>query len=371
MRVALDGLLLGGRHSGVERAIEALAEALPTAAPQHSYLLACRRQYARERQLPLPLLRAPAWVRARALRIAYEQLLLAPALRGRCDLLHGLGYVLPGNWRGPSVLSVYDLIALDFPAYCKRTNAWHYRWVLPRSIRQASRVVVPSQAVANRVSGRFPEAADRVRVIPLGISEHYAPAPEAAVAELRQRLGLPERFLLYVGNLEPKKNLPGLIAAFDLVADKLPHALLLAGRPAWGHEAIEGAAAQARHANRIQRLGYVAEADLPALYTAADALVQWSHYEGMGLPPLEAMACGTPAIVSDGGALPETAGPAALVVPLGPPARLAAALCELLDDRPRLKAMSRLGREHAARFTWSNHARQVAALYEEIAHAGD
>jgi glycosyltransferase involved in cell wall biosynthesis len=369
--VALDGLLLGGPHTGVERAIEGLLEALPEAAPQHDYLLVCQARYLGRGPEAMPCLQAPRWVRGRALRICYEQCLLARALRSRCDILHGPGYVLPANWRGRSVLTVYDLIALQFPRLCKPANVWHYRALLPRSLRRATRIVVPSRAVADELGRRFPEVGERTRVIPLGIPDHYAPATAADVARVRETYRLPEHFILCVGNLEPKKNLPATIAGYDRLADDLPHGLVLAGRRAWGYEPVIRAVAAARHRDRIRLLGYVEDADLPGLYTAADVLVQWSHYEGMGLPPLEAMACGTPAVVSDGGALPETVGPAGLVVPLGPPADLTEALRELLSDRDRLAGMSQRGRGHAARFTWANHARQVAAIYEEIADAGE
>lgn len=369
MRVAVDGLLLGGLHSGVENAVEALVEHLPAAAPQHSCLLVCRRRYAHDCRLSLPLLVAPAWVRCRAARIVYTQTLLAGVLRKHCDLVHGPAYILPWNWRGPSVLTVYDLIALEFPQYCRRTNVWHYSWLLPSSLRRASRVIVPSEAVAEQVRRRFPEVTQRLRVVPLGIGRQYTPASRREVARLRERLGLPEHFILHVGNLEPKKNLPAVIAAFDELADDLPHHLVLAGRPAWGSGPVQRAVAKARHADRIHRLGYVAGEALPALYTAAEVLVLWSRFEGMGLPPLEAMACGTPTVVSDGGALPEMAGPASLVVPLGPPSQLARALREILSSPRRLAELAERGLEHAARFTWPEHARQVAALYEEAAGA--
>lgn len=369
MRVAVDGLLLGGPHSGVEHAVESLAEALPAAAPQHSCFLVCQRRYANSCQMTMPLLVAPAWVCCRATRIAYTQTLLAGTLRTRCDLLHGPAYVLPWNWRGPSLLTVYDLIALEFPQYCRRTNVWHYARLLPASLRRASRVIVPSEAVARQVRKRFPEVAERLRVVPLGIASHLAPASHREVVRVREQLGLPARFILHVGNLEPKKNLPAVIAAFDELADELPHHLVLAGRPAWGFGAIERAVTRARHADRIHQLGYVAGEDLPALYTAAEVLVLWSRFEGMGLPPLEAMACGTPTVVSDAGALPEIAGPASLVVPLGPPAQLAEALKELLTSPGRLAELSERGRQHAGRFSWQEHARQVVALYEEAAGA--
>jgi glycosyltransferase involved in cell wall biosynthesis len=315
---------------------------------------------------------APAWVRGRLARIVYEQCCLSGALRGRCDLLHCPGYVMPLNWRGPSVLTVHDLIALQFPRWCKRSNVVHYRIMLPRSIARATAVLVPSETTAQVVGERYPEAVAKLRVVPVGIDECYRPASEQAVAQIRQRLHLPERFLLCVGNIEPKKNLAAVVKAFDQLA-ATPGAsdlhLVIAGKPAWDFADVTLAVGASAHRGRIHLPGYVAAADMPALYTAAALLVQWSLYEGVGLPPLEAMACGTPVVVSDGGALPEVSGPAARVVPLGPPERLAEALETLVSDEAALADLRQRGLAYVARFTWHAHARAVAALYEEIVNA--
>lgn len=367
MHVAIDGLLLGRNYTGVEHSVEALAAALPAAAPAHRYTLFCTPGYDGGR-LGLTTVQAPGWVRGRALRILYEQHGLARAAAG-CDLLHAPAYVMPLTWRGPSVLTVYDLIALDFPDWCKRSNAWHYGYMLPRSLARATTVVVPCETVAAAVRRRYPRCADKVRVVPLGVDEAYRPATAQQVAELREQLGLPEHFILYVGNFEPKKNLPALIEAFDLVADELPHHLVLRGRPAWGYEATLRAWRRCRHPERVHRLDYLPPERLGFLYSAADLLVQWSLYEGFGLPPLEAMACGTPVLVSSGGALPEIAGPAAQVVPLGPAVRLAAGLRGLLTAPAQLAELRARGLRHVAQFTWTAHARAVAALYEDTLNA--
>lgn len=370
MRVAIDGMLLGKRHSGVENSIEALVRALPEVAPQHQYLLAHTAAYSTAHAMADVVV--PAWVRGRVARILYEQCCLSSALRGRCDLLHCPGYVMPLNWRGPSVLTVHDLIALQFPQWCKRTNALHYRFMLPRSLARATAIVVPSETTARVVGERFPGVAGKLRVIPVGIDGRYRPAGEDAVAEIRQRLNLPARFLLCVGNLEPKKNLAAVVQAFNGLCQRAGAqdlALVIAGKPAWDFADVTVAVGQSPYRQRIHLLGYVADADMPALYSAAALLVQWSRYEGVGLPPLEAMACGTPVVVSDGGALPETAGPAAEVVQLGEPQRLAEALGSLLADGARLGELRARGPAHAARFTWHAHARAVAAVYEEVMNA--
>jgi len=370
VRIGIDGLLLGAGYTGVEHSVEALAEALPLAAPQHDYALACTRQYASATSLALPRRPAPAWVSGKGQRIAFEQCGLARLLSD-CDLLHAPAYVMPLNWCKPSVLTVYDLIALQYPQWCTRNNVLHYGLMLPRSLRAASAIVAPSEVVAAALSERFPKVGAKVRVIPLGVAAHFRPAAPEPVRQLREALSLPEQFILCVGNLEPKKNLVAIIEAFDLIADEIPHHLVLQGKPAWGYVAVLCALRAARHGDRIQLLEtYLPGPQLASLYTAADLLVQWSLYEGFGLPPLEAMACGTPALVSDGGSLAEIAGPAAEVVPLDEPIgraqQLALRLRDLLLDPGRLATLRALGLAHAAHYTWPAHARAVAALYEEL-----
>lgn len=383
MRIGLDGMLLGGHHSGVERSIEGLIRALPQVAPEHDYVVAVTDAYARRileqskpyesspaQRIPIHMHAAFPLVRGRLPRILYEQTCLAHALRG-CDLLHAPGYVMPLNWRRPSVLTVYDVIALQFPHLAARSNVWHYGLMLPRSLRRASAIVVPTQTVAEDVARLAPPVRPKLRVIPLGIDEAYEPAAADEVAQVRQKYGLPEQYLVCVGNIEPKKNLPAALQAFDLAAETLPHDLVIVGRRAWRCGEFDRTLTNLRHRERVHVIGYADAADLPALYTGARLLLQWSLYEGMGLPPLEAMACGTPALVSDGGALPEVAGPAAEVVPLGPPQRLAGALVALLQDQRRLGELARAGRAHAAQFTWRRHAGAVVALYEEVLHGQD
>ena len=370
MRVALDGLLLGGVHSGVERSIEQLAAALPRVAPQNEYLLVCRPRYADKVPPGITPLPVPGWADTKFGRIIYTQTTLARRLTGMADIVHAPGYVMPLNWRGPSVLTVYDLIALDYPAWCTRANVCHYRLTLPRSIARADRVIVPNRTVARAVERHYGEMGERMRVIPLGIEARYAPAGEEQMQNVRAAQSLPEEFVLCVGNLEPKKNLAAVVRAFGQVAERVPHHLVIAGGKSWRMGELNQALDESPVRQRIHSIGFVPDERLPALYSAAAVLVQWSLYEGVGLVPVEAMACGTPVITSDGGALPETVGDAALVVPLGPPERLAHALIDVLQRPEPAAELRRRGLVHAAGYSWDRHAAAVSALYEEIIHAG-
>jgi len=161
------------------------------------------------------------------------------------------------------------------------------------------------------------------------------------------------------------------VTAFERLPRDLPHALVIAGKRGWKCAEICRAMERGPRTERIRLLDWVAEEDLPGLYSGADLLVQWSLHEGFGLTPLEAMACGTVAVVSDGGALLETAGDAASVVPLAAgPEGLAEEIARLLGSESERGERSRRGAQHAAGFTWERHARVVAAVYEEVAGGG-
>ncbi|MGC9318100.1 MAG: glycosyltransferase family 4 protein [Armatimonadota bacterium] len=372
--VAIDCLVVGPRPSGVERAVVGLLRGLAELRPEglRFGLIASPDT---GQSLPAPerakLIRAPGWTRWRAGRVAWEQIALPRALRSRgVDVLHGAAYVLPMGWDGPSVVSIYDAITVCRPEWCKRLNVLHYRTVMTRSARRADAVIAPSQFTRREIIEHLGAAPERVRVAPLGVDEQFRPRAENEVARVRERLGLGAPYLLCVGNLEPRKNLEGVIAAFEHVAAQAPHHLVIAGKRGWRFQPICAAMQQSPVAGRIQWLDWVAHEDLPALYSGADLVVQWSLHEGFGLVPLEAMACGTPVVISDGGSLPEVAGSAAAMVPLSAgPKGLADELAKVLADDARRRELRRQGIGHSARFTWAANAEVVTDVYREVAGA--
>ena len=354
----------------MEVAIEGLCRGLRAGGGDDRFVVAHRAAYAVRglASAALTTLAAPVWANGRAGRILWERACLPAALRAAgAQVLHAPGYILPAGWRGPSLLTVYDILALSHPEWCKWANAAYFRRALPPSIGRATITVTPSEHVRQEIIARLCAPPDRVRVVPLGLPAEMTPSRPAEVMAARQVLGVPERYLLWVGNFEPKKNLEGIVEAFEHVAANSPHSLVLAGKPGWKCEPILRRIAASPVAGRILMPGYVPPLLLPPLMTGADLLVHWSLYEGAGLTPLEAMACGTPAVVSDGGALPELAGQVAPVVPLGDPGALADEITSLLTDRARHDALAARGREWVAQFTWRRHADAMIALYAEAA----
>ncbi|MGQ9731690.1 MAG: glycosyltransferase family 4 protein [Candidatus Zipacnadales bacterium] len=371
MHIGIDALLLHGVFSGVEQAIYRLLCELwqEGGAYEYSIYVSCDFPHGELTRPAFTLRRqsfygANRWRRILWTHFAFHRQALADGVQ----LLHGPGYLLPPRWRGPSVATVYDIIALTHPHLCATHNALYYRWRLPQTLTQATAIIVPSQFVKDTIRERLKIPAEKLHVIPLGVgAEFNAPLSEVLIRSVRGQYGIHDPYVLCVGNIEPKKNLVATIRAFALAkrVAGLPHRLVLAGGKAWKSQAVE----QAVHTHGpevVVHLGYVEPSDLPALDAAADTLLFWSLVEGCGLPALEALACGTPVICSDRGALPEVVGDAALVVPIGPPERLAEAICALLTESKQRALMAERGRQRAAEFTWRKYAEAVLRVYAEV-----
>ena len=278
--------------------------------------------------------------------------------RAGIDLFHAPAYVAPPRLPCPLVLSLYDLHVYTHPRFCTRANRLHYRARLPGSIRRAAAIIVPSRATRDILVARFPAAAAKTRVIPLGVSPAYlAPATHASQSRVRQRYSLPARFLLAVGDPTPRKNRGGIRQAWAALRAAHPSLhLVLVGAP--------GRAAPARPEG-IHVTGYVDEEDLPVLYGLAEALLFPSFDEGFGLPVLEAMAAGCPVVCSDGVAR-EFAGDAVRYCNPSEPATIADALRPLLDDPALRRAVIAAGRHQAEGYTWEHTATATEAVYADV-----
>ena len=371
MRIAINGILLSRCVSGVETAIANLARALAQGG-REEYLLYL------PHNAPLEELASPHFQtrrchlpgRARPLRMAWEQFVLPRLLRrDRVDLLHAPGYLAPLRAGVPVVITVYDLIALLFPRLCTLSNTLNYRCQLPGSIRRAAGIIVPSETTRRDLVTLFPAAADKVRVIPLGIGREFtAGADPARGEELRGRYALPDRFILFVGQLEPKKNIAGLVRGFAALraGGHRQHRLVIAGSHGWGCAEFERAVRQFGLEQEVIFPGFIPAVELPALYRLADLFVFPSLYEGFGLPPLEAMACGVPAVVSNRGSLPEIVSDAALQVePLDADA-LARAMRNLLTQDELRRTQVQKGLARARMFTWERTARMTEEFCQRV-----
>lgn len=286
---------------------------------------------------------------------------------GRLDVFHSPDFALPPVRQARTVLTVHDLSFMRVPECSQPSLRAYLLRVVPASVRQADVVLADSESTRRDVIELLGVGTDRVRVLYPGVDEGFQRVQDAQVlAEVRQRYRLPERFVLDVGTLQPRKNLIRLIEAYNQVRADADIELVIAGGPGWMYEGIFQRVEELGLRGAVHFPGYVGDEDLPALYTLAELFVFPSLYEGFGLPALEAMACGTPVVTSNASSLPEVVGDAALVVDPYDVQALATAMgCAL--GRPSLRStMVQRGLARAQNFTWSRAAEKLLCLYHEV-----
>jgi glycosyltransferase involved in cell wall biosynthesis len=358
MRIAIDANVLEASWGGIPKYLDRIAREL-IGAGDEVWLLANTRRLER----PIPgAHEVGVRVKGRALwREAFVPLWLA---RKRADVLWAPESVLPRWSPVPTVLTIHDLATLRFPGVKQAGQEEHFRITVARSARRATRLLAVSQATADDVATYYEVDENAVRVVPNGVDEVFTPGDrDAALTAVRERWGIERPFVLHVGSLEPRKGLDVLIEAGALAAaEDAGWRVVLAGAPGFEGEQIE---AKARQSGACDLLGPVGEEELVDLLRAAGALAAPAIYEGFGIAPLEAMACGTPAVVAaDGGGLEEVSGPAALVVRERTAAAWRAALEQALERPPELIER---GLAHAARFSWPGVAAQTREVLAEAA----
>lgn len=294
-------------------------------------------------------------------------------LSGRMDLYHASDFVLPPVRRARSLLTVHDLSFLTTPDCADASLQAYLSRVVPRSVARAHHILADSESTRRDLVDLLGTPPGQVTVVYPGVEARFQPQHDpAALARVRQRYGLGDGpFILGVGTLEPRKNWPSLMRAWTHLrqASRLPHRLVIAGGQGWLVDSIFQAAHSSPLVHDIVFTGFVDDADLPALYAAADVFAFPSRYEGFGIPVVEAMACGTPVVCADNSSLPEAAGDAALLVACDDEDALAAALQRAIEDSALRARLRSAGLAQAARFTWPAAAAVLWQTYEQTYHA--
>lgn len=291
------------------------------------------------------------------------------ARRQRVDLFHGPAAALPMfSPAGKTVLTVHDLLAFGKPALCQRRTAWYHQSFMERFIRKADRIIAVSETVKADIINRFHVLPGRIDVIYNGVDPDLKKITDKErLDHVRNKYQLPARYILYLGNIERKKNLCGLLKAYSLVSKELPeYKLVLAGRLLWGSEEVLREIKKLALSTDVILPGFIEPSDLAEVYSMADVFVFFSHYEGFGIPPLEAMACDTPVIISDQGALPEISGNAAMQVPVSDTGLLGNAIRFLISDRSTRQEQIRLGRIQVNKFNWKETAKKTLDVYKSL-----
>lgn len=362
MRVLLDALQAGNR-SGTGRYAHALAQHVPAAARAAGIDLrvlwpeglAAPRGAEGNSEFELVPVDSPV----RRVAASYAQTRRARADGWRADVTHFTASVVPPGAEN-YVVTAHDIAFMRNPKWFRWDRALYYRLTIARGIRGARHVIADSEATARDIEARLGVPRARVSVAPLGVSPEFYPRDASEQARVRARYSLPDAFLLFVGTIEPRKNLVRLIEAHAQVEEGPP--LAIAGRRGWKFEATLSAAA--RKPERILFPDFIDEDDLSAVLSAAHAFVWPSLWEGFGLPPLEAMACGTPVLTSNTSSLPEVVGDAGVLVDPENVESIAEGLRRVTGDEELRARLRTAGVARAAKFSWEATGKQVVAGYE-------
>lgn len=375
MNIALDGMPLGSRLTGIGHYTLELARSLALAAPTDSFTLISPEppseaaHEATTGQSP-PNLSVVNLTRGALNRRWWGIGLPLYLSRGSFDLFHGTNYEIPLWTRGrPSVVTIHDLSLLLHSEAHEKHLVRRARWRLPLMAKFASKIITPSCSVKTEVCERFGVDSQKVVVTPEAPRSAFKRREDTdSVIEVRKRLGIDEDFLLFVGTIEPRKNLHRLIEAFDqlLRSTSLRPKLVIAGGQGWLMDDFLSLIRQKKLEGRICLTGYLQDEDLCALYSSCRAFVYPSLYEGFGLPPLEAMACGAPVITSRIPSLMETVADAARLVDPYNVEELAQAMAELLSDERLRQHYVELGRAQVREFSWEQTALKTLEVYRSV-----
>jgi glycosyltransferase involved in cell wall biosynthesis len=284
------------------------------------------------------------------------------------DLLHSMAFVTPLISPWPTVVTVYDLSFVHYPAAFPAARRTYLRLLAQLSCRRAGRVIAISESTRRDLVKQWGLPASKITVAYPGVGERFQPLPADQVAAFRARRKLPETFILHVGTLQPRKNLVRLIQAYRQLQTDVK--LVLVGGKGWLYQEILDEIERLNLQNDVIMPGYVPVDELPLWYNAAVALAYPSLYEGFGFPVVEAMACGTPVVTSNVSSMPEAAGTgdkrAALLIDPHDTGALVDALDRILVDRALREELQNKGLKQSARFTWQQTAAATVAAYQHV-----
>ena len=368
MRIAINTLAMKRELYGVGNYIKNLVWSLAGIDRENEYVLfasaenACHLQGLGEN---FSIEFAPS---NRTLRLPWEQSVLPLRLKQkRIDVCHGATFVTPLLKTCGHVVSIHDMTFHLTPERHSLLKRAYFRAMIPQMARRSERVIAISESTKRDLVSLLEIKEEKICVTHLGVDKRFRPVTdEQELTRVRQKYKLSPKYILYVGLIEPRKNVETLVDAYHADSLHTEFELVLAGNLGWGYRPLLKKVANSHVRNRIRMPGYVADADLPALFSMAATFVYPSVYEGFGLPVLEAMACGAPVITSQVSSLPEVAGDAAILVDPTDPKSLASALQKALADEHLRKSLSERGIQRAQLFTWEKTAQKTLGVYKDM-----
>ncbi|HEY6429061.1 MAG TPA: glycosyltransferase family 1 protein [Acidimicrobiales bacterium] len=368
MNIAVMGRSLRGQMSGVVRYTHELVSAFARVAPDNITVFVTRAPDGLD-DLPVRRIRAPFATRSEYSRAAWEQLIVPVEVsRLGPDVYHSPNYIVPLALRCPVVVTVHDTFFLDRRLQRLKSHLY-LRTLTALAVRKADRIICVSRHTLDAFTEHFPHARTRACLVGEGVSPMFTPSAVPDVQRFRDTHGIPERYILFVGTFEPRKNLARLVAAYEqaMHLTDAPDHLVMCGGAGWMNTEMYERIERSPLRGRIHVLGYLADDHLPVAYSGCSLFVYPSLAEGFGLPPLEAMACGAPVVTSNTTSLPEAVGEAARLVDPFDVESIADGMVELLSDEIVRKTYVEAGFARAGAMSWDAVATRTLAVYKDIA----
>ncbi len=300
------------------------------------------------------------------------------AAKEGCDLLHCTSNTAPVKSKVPVMITLHDIIYLESISIFKKSGTWYQkfgnmyrRWVVPKVVKKSKKIITVSKFERERIRKFFNFREDDQRLVAVynGVSRHFNPVTDEAIRkEVRKKYDLPENYLFFLGNTDPKKNTEGVLKAYANYVEQAddPAMLVMLDYEEWALNKVLADIGKKDIRKHIYLPGYIVNTDLPAIYSMATVFLYPSLRESFGIPMLEAMGCGTPVITSNTSSMPEVSGGKAKIIDPYQPQQITEAIFELMNDPELRQKLVEDGLKQAAKFTWKNMAIDVKAIYEEI-----
>ncbi len=365
-RIGIDARLSYYTQGGIAQYAQHLIHEFAAIAPGHRLFVLHSRKDSRNLAQGKRQRRVRCWTPAHN---RFERSALAAEVsRLRLDLLHSPDYIPPAGGRYRSVITIHDLAFLHYPEFMTADSRRYYNDQIQAAVDRADHIITVSEATQADILKLLDVSAEKITVIPEAASERFRMVRNDKVARTLEKYRLPGSYILFVSTIEPRKNINGLLLAYDQLRHDLPGVppLVLCGRRGWLYDELYTLYTDLKLGDSVIWLEDAAYDDLPAIYSGADVFCLPSHYEGFGLTALEAMACGAPVVVSERASLPEVVGEAGILVNPDQPESIAEGIQHVLSNSDVASELTRRGIKQAAKFSWRKAAAETLAVYEKV-----